>query len=43
MVSEYTEPEYTHILMDEPISMAWHGIYYYDSNYYWHLILFLKF
>ena len=33
-VSEYTEPEYTHILMDEPISMAWHGIYYYDSNYY---------
>ena len=32
--SDYTEPEYTHILMDEAINMVWHGIYYYESNQY---------
>lgn len=32
--SNYTEPEYTHITMDEPINMVWHGIYYYESNQY---------
>jgi len=30
----FTEPEYTHILMDQPINMVWHGIYYYESNQY---------
>ena len=34
MSSDYTEPEYTHILLDEPINMVWHGIYYYESNQY---------
>ena len=34
ITSNYTEPEYTHILMDEPINMVWHGIYYYESNQY---------
>lgn len=32
--SDYTEPEYTHILLDESINMVWHGIYYYESNQY---------
>ncbi|MBQ9030554.1 MAG: hypothetical protein IJ106_03765 [Parasporobacterium sp.] len=34
LTSDYSEPEYTHILEDGNISMAWHGIYYYDSNQY---------
>ncbi len=34
ITSDYTEPEYTHITLDEDINMVWHGIYYYDSNYY---------
>lgn len=32
--SGYTEPEYTHLLMDEKINMTWHGIYYFESNQY---------
>ena len=32
--SDHTEPEYTHITLDEPINMVWHGIYYYESNQY---------
>ena len=34
ITSDFQEPEYTHITMDEKINMVWHGIYYYDSNYY---------
>lgn len=34
ITSDYTEPEYTHITLDEKINMVWHGIYYYDANYY---------
>ena len=32
--SDHAEPEYTHITLDEPINMVWHGIYYYESNQY---------
>ena len=32
--SAFTEPEYTHILLNEPVNMVWHGIYYYESNQY---------
>ena len=32
--SGYSEPEYTHILLDGSINMVWHGIYYYESNQY---------
>ena len=31
--ADIEEPEYTHILLDDKVSIAWHGIYYYDSNY----------
>lgn len=34
LTSSYVEPEYTHITMDGNINMVWHGIYYYESNYY---------
>ncbi len=34
ITSDYTDPEYTHITLDGDINMVWHGIYYYDSNYY---------
>ena len=34
LTSDYTEPEYTHITLDEKINMVWHGIYYYESSQY---------
>ena len=34
VTSDFTEPEYTHITLNEPINMVWHGIYYYESNQY---------
>jgi len=32
--ANYSEPEYTHITLDSPINMVWHGIYYFESNQY---------
>ena len=32
--SDYQDPEYTHITLDGNVNLVWHGIYYYESNYY---------
>ncbi len=32
LVSDYDEPEYTHILKDGPVNMLWHGVYYYGQD-----------
>ena len=31
-VSDYAEPEYTHICIDEPVNLVWHSVYYEGGN-----------
>lgn len=31
-VSSYEEPEYTHVLMDGKVNMAWYGVYYWEQD-----------